>query len=532
VILARGGSKGIKKKNIVKINNHPLISYSIEAAKNSKLINKIIVSSDSKEIQKVANVYGAETPFTRSKKLSSGTAYSVDALIDSLIQAEKIYKKKFNYIIELPCVAPLRDEEDIDKCLKILINKKKYDSVISYVNTGEKHPIRIKRIKNFRATNFCKEYKESHRHSRRQDFEPSYIRNGAIYTMTRDCLINKKSREGNNSYTYIMPKEKSINIDDKFDLLTAKLIIENGLCTNAPKKIPSQIFKKFPSSNKSNLLITCPTFFVPKNLLVDLKRNYNLLIDFRNKELNHDIYSKTDYWICSPCPTYKIDKQFLKKFKKIKIIVTPSTGSNHIDVTYCNQNNIKVLTLKNSSEIKNITSSSEYTFAMMLSSIRNLPTAVNYTKKYYWRDIEDNLRSFELRDKILGIIGFGRIGSNIFKYSKPFNMKSLVFDPYVKLKKTKDLTQVAKLETLCKKSDIICVCVNLTSETHNLINKKQFSIMKNGVIFINSSRGEVVNEKDLLKFLKNKKIRSSFLDVLANENKQNFKKNRLINYAN
>ena len=192
VILARGGSKGIPLKNIANINGHPLISYSITAALKSKLVNKIVVSTDSEQITKVSRIYGADVPFKRSSRLSGDKITSAEALRDAVIKSEKIFRTTYDFIIELPCVSPFRDNLDIDNALKILINNKKLDSVISYVNTGEKHPVRLKRIVNGKVTNFCKEYKESKFHSRRQDFEPCFIRNGAIYAMRRDVIIKKK----------------------------------------------------------------------------------------------------------------------------------------------------------------------------------------------------------------------------------------------------------------------------------------------------------------------------------------------------
>ena len=251
VILARGGSKGIPKKNIVNINYHPLISYSIAAAKNSKFIDKLVVSSDSEEIIRCSLKYGIDSSIRRPKYLASDKATSVDALYHAVIESEKIFKTKFDYVIELPCVSPLRDSEDINYALKKL-SSLKVDSVISYVDTGEKHPIRLKRIIKNKVTNFCKEYSEASWGSRRQDFEPSYIRNGAIYSMTRNCILNKKSRWGNKSYPMIMPDFKSVNIDTKLDLLIAKLLIENGYCKNKPitKK---KIIQKFSNSKKKFL---------------------------------------------------------------------------------------------------------------------------------------------------------------------------------------------------------------------------------------------------------------------------------------
>ena len=109
----------------------------------------------------------------------------------TLLFNRKKSSKKFDFVIELPCVSPLRDHIDVDSALNKLFNSK-LDSVISYVDTGEKHPIRLKRISNNKVTNFCNEYPEPSWGSRRQDFEPSYIRNGAIYSMSRNCILNKK----------------------------------------------------------------------------------------------------------------------------------------------------------------------------------------------------------------------------------------------------------------------------------------------------------------------------------------------------
>jgi len=136
IILARGGSKGIPRKNIYPINGHPLISYSIQAAKEAKFIDKIVVSTDDKRIAKISRDYGAETPFLRSKKLSGDKVPSMDALRDCALKCENFYNEKYDIIIELPCVSPLRDASYVNRAIKI-IKSKNYDSVVSYVNTGE-----------------------------------------------------------------------------------------------------------------------------------------------------------------------------------------------------------------------------------------------------------------------------------------------------------------------------------------------------------------------------------------------------------
>ena len=113
VILARGGSKGIKLKNITNLSGHPLISYTLEAAKNSKYIDDILVSTDNKKIANIAKEYGAKVPFLREKELSGDRVSSVDALYDAVKRYQDLNDFYFDYIIELPCVCPFRGPKHI-----------------------------------------------------------------------------------------------------------------------------------------------------------------------------------------------------------------------------------------------------------------------------------------------------------------------------------------------------------------------------------------------------------------------------------
>ena len=146
VIQARSGSKGIKDKNIYKINEHPLISYSIYSAKKCHLITDVVVSTDSIKYAKIAKRYGALVPFIRPKNISGDKTLSVTSLSYSVKKTEHILKKKYDFIIELPCVSPLRTHSDITKSIELLIKNPRADSVVSVVSTGEKHPTRLKKI--------------------------------------------------------------------------------------------------------------------------------------------------------------------------------------------------------------------------------------------------------------------------------------------------------------------------------------------------------------------------------------------------
>ena len=219
VILARGGSKGIKKKNIKSICGHPLISYSIYAGIKSKYIDRLIVSTDSLEIKKVSLSYGADVPFTRPKKLSKDHVWSRDALKHAVLKAEEIYDEKYDYIVELPAVGPLRSSVSLDSAINKLI-KTGSDSVIGVTRVYDRHPLRIKKIKKDRIFDFYHKYKEGES-SRRQDLKPAYVRNGSIYAMKRKTIIDQFSRVGKISRPFVMDGIESVNIDEITDLYNA-----------------------------------------------------------------------------------------------------------------------------------------------------------------------------------------------------------------------------------------------------------------------------------------------------------------------
>ena len=223
VTLARGGSKGIKNKNLVKINRKPLIYFTIKEAKKCKKITNYIVSADSNKIKKIATKYKAEVPFIRPKKFSKDNSTSASALKHALIECEKIFNKKFDYVIELMATNPLKSAADINAVINILL-KNKSDSVIAVNQLFDHHPARIKKIVKGKIFDFAiKEKLES----RRQDLKPNaYVRSGSIYAMSRKFVMNEKRYFSGKSLAYILPLKRTINIDDPNDLLIAKKKLE------------------------------------------------------------------------------------------------------------------------------------------------------------------------------------------------------------------------------------------------------------------------------------------------------------------
>ena len=226
ITLARGGSKAIKNKNIIKLNNRPLISYTIREAKKSKYIDEYIVSTDSKKIKKVAEKNGAYVPFLRPKNIATDKATSVDALVHAVNWMEKHNNIKYDYIVEIMCTNPLKKVKDIDEVIKKIVNTEA-DSVIAVHKLEDHHPIRIKKIINDKIVDFSlKEIPET----RRQDLKPNaYIRSGSIYALKRKHLMIEKLRYGSqNSRPYILPEERAVNIDTIADLYAAEKMIKDG----------------------------------------------------------------------------------------------------------------------------------------------------------------------------------------------------------------------------------------------------------------------------------------------------------------
>jgi len=530
VILARGGSKGIPQKNIKELNGHPLLAYSLYAGLKCPLITHFVVSTDSTKIAKIAKQYGAAVPFMRPKSLARDTVSSRDALHHAVLAAEKYYRMIFDYVIELPATGPLRNSQDARSALNKLI-RTKADSVISVTRVYDRHPVRIKRIKRDRLFDFTKELPEGES-SRRQDLEAAYVRNGAIYAMKRSTIISQYSRVGKICRPYIMPAERSINIDEAVDFFLAEALIKKGYCDNHPQELQTDCtVRTIQNKGKPRLLFSSPYYFFPKAIINHLNKKFEITYAHNASPSEvKKILPKIEIWITSTCPSYVIDASFIKLAPRLKIIATPSTGTNHINLDYAPKMGITVLSLKKTKGVKNIYASSEFSFALMLATIKKLNKAMEATQCGAWRDKEHEFRNIELHGKTLGLIGFGRIGKNMAKYAKSFGMNVLAYDPFTKVKVPR-VQQMSQLNDLLRKSDIVSVHCVLNEKTRGMFNKRCFDAMKKGSVFLNTSRGEIIDEEALIKSLKNGKLKAAAVDVISNEHVKNKKDHPLIQYS-
>ncbi|WP_416176248.1 cytidylyltransferase domain-containing protein [Clostridium sp.] len=222
IIPARGGSKGIPRKNIKNINGRPLISYSIEEARKSKYIDKLIVSTEDSEIAKISKKFGAEIPFLRPKELSKDTTPG----IEPILHAVSWFKNKgitFDYVMCLQCTSPFRKYSQIDKAIEVLIEKNG-DSIVS-VCESEITPYWMKKIEYGKLKDFLD---NNIFYSRRQDAPKVYRLNGAIYMTKTDVLIKYKNWYTENTLPYVMDEISSIDIDNMLDFKFVEFLMKEN----------------------------------------------------------------------------------------------------------------------------------------------------------------------------------------------------------------------------------------------------------------------------------------------------------------
>jgi len=226
----------------------------------------------------------------------------------------------------------------------------------------------------------------------------------------------------------------------------------------------------------------------------------------------------------------QITKKIIQAAPKLKYIVTPTTGLNHIDVDFAVQKGISVLSLRNEVEfLRSIRASSEHTLALILSLLRNIPASFSSVRNGFWQ--RDPYKGSELHEKTVGIVGFGRIGRLVAQYLNAFNCTILTTDPNVKSVQGMPYVTFVELDFLLQNSDIVSLHVDLTEKTTNIFGQEYFSLMKTGSYFINTSRGELVDESALLHVLKNGKLAGAALDVLCNEHILETRENALLSYS-
>jgi len=290
--------------------------------------------------------------------------------------------------------------------------------------------------------------------------------------------------------------------------------------------------ERIDNNKDKTVLCTAPLHFLPK-IKNQLEKEYNVIYAFRSsREDVSGLLESINAWIVDPGANYRVDRDLLSYAKNLEIIVTPSTGRDHIDLDYCEENNIAFDGLRGKEDIiENIHASAEFSFALLLAMVRHLVPSVLAAEQGYWREIEDEFRGIEIGETKIGLIGYGRIGKKMARYSLAFGAEVFVYDPNVIVEEGTGICQTETMDELLEKVDIVCLHVHLDKETYNMFSEKHFSIMQKGSYFLNTSRGGLADEDAMLAALKSGHLAGAAVDVISGEQSEDFYNHKVITYA-
>jgi len=221
---------------------------------------------------------------------------------------------------------------------------------------------------------------------------------------------------------------------------------------------------------------------------------------------------------------YYINKELLENADELKYLCSPTTGLNHIDLDYIEEKRIKIISLKGETDfLSNIRATPEHTFGLVLSLLKNYKVSFLNLKNRKWNRYK--YWGNEIFNNNIGIIGFGRVGKILAKYFNSFGAKNFFYDIDLNVKPIYNAIRLDSIKELIKKSNIIIMCVAYSSENHRFFREEFIDLLKDKY-FINTSRGELLNENYLIKKIEENHFKGIALDVISNETqkKNNFDK--------
>jgi len=262
------------------------------------------------------------------------------------------------------------------------------------------------------------------------------------------------------------------------------------------------------------ILFSAPFDFFEAGFKKEVRERYPIKI--RQIDAEADLYfdDEVTQWIPNPGQSFLASENVLRHFPNLKVISTPSTGSNHIDIPYFEKRGIAVRSLlHNRPRLEQIRASSEFTLLLLLASLRKIDVAFREVQERRWRHNEDQLRGNEVFGKKIGIVGMGRNGSNLRRWLESMEAEVCYFDPY----RESGPGRLESLREIFTQSDIVVLTCVLTDETKGMITREHLVSMKKGAHLINTSRGEIVREKELSEVLNQRPDLSFAADVLTGE---------------
>ena len=227
---------------------------------------------------------------------------------------------------------------------------------------------------------------------------------------------------------------------------------------------------------------------------------------------------------------HQIDSEVLEAGKNLKVIVSGTTGLDHIDLQAAEDRQISVLSLKGERAFLNtITATAEHTWGLLLALMRRIPEAIEAVRAGQWD--RDALKGRDLQGKRLGIVGLGRLGRQIASYGSAFRMRVAAYDPFIE-DWPGSVVRAPSVAALAAESDVLTVHVNLDPASVKLIGTKELNALPRGAVLVNTSRGQILDEEALLQALVSGRLGGAALDVLADERRPDLRaKNPLLTFA-
>lgn len=235
--------------------------------------------------------------------------------------------------------------------------------------------------------------------------------------------------------------------------------------------------------------------------------------------------SDAEIWV--PRLSHEVNAAAIALAPSLRLIATPSTGTDHIDLAVAGKRGIRVISLKNDREfLDQVQSTAELAWMLILACARNLRAALSMTACGQWDAMA--VRGHELIGRTIGIVGYGRLGSMVGRFAHAFRMNVLATDPVTI---TEPFVKQVSLDELLKRANIVSIHVHLSDQTRGMIGRRELSLMRPGAVLVNTSRGGIIDEPALVEALSSGRLAAAGLDVITGERDEGIGEHRLIRYA-
>ena len=487
------------------VNGHPLFSYSVSTALMSPRVRDCYVVTRDAEEAAVAREYGA-----KSLLLEATASWELTPVISEIEQLEN---KTYALVAELPWQAPLREADDLAAALNAL--EKSGAASLRAVAPGAAEGQSSADLKSINV----------------------YRRSALADASAEGDHPQSPSEYPETELTWEIDPRKALRVDTLRDLVVAEHLVKRGWGTFPEKLYPRAKVSYGPAEPGRPVLLWSAAHEFLVNAKQTIAQSYNAIYAFgAQKPEVKQLLAEATIWVTPTRPPYLIDEEMLAHAPHLKVVATPSTGTNHIMLDDLERRGIHLISIKKSKVIENIHASSEFSFALLLGLIKNLPQAVDRARAGqwvdrpgHWIDYEAELRNIEVFGMTMGLMGFGRIGHKMARFGHGMGMKVIATDPHRRV--DVDYVEEVELPDLLAQSDFFCIHIHLDETTQGLVDGKLFSQLKRGAYLLNTSRGEVLNEPDLLEYLENGHIKAAALDVISDEHVADKRRHPLIEYS-